>query len=95
MLQRAAGIQLLTVPYKALPDVMRDLAAGQIDVMMTDPATAATYYKMGVRPLGTASAARLPQYPDVPTLQEEGVTGADAGGWLGAPIFATASSREG
>jgi tripartite-type tricarboxylate transporter receptor subunit TctC len=36
--------------------------------------------------LATASARRLPALPDVPTLSEQGVEGADASNWFGVAV---------
>lgn len=84
ILQQSAGIELLNVPYKALTDAMTNLAGGQIDLVLVDPATAGAFYKQGVRPVATTSASRASQYPDVPTLQEEGVAGFEVVGWFAA-----------
>ena len=84
LLQQSAGITLMNVPYKLLTDAMTNLAGGQIDLVIVDPGTAGPFYKQGVRPVATTVASRVPQYPDVPTLQEEGLAGFDVGGWFAA-----------
>ena len=84
ILQKSAGIQLLNIPYKALTDTMTNLAGGQIHLVLVDPGTAAPFYKLGVRPVATTAAKRVSQFPEVPTLQEEGLAGFEAVGWIAA-----------
>lgn len=84
MLSTAAGIETLSVPYSNFTNAMTDLAAGEIDVVIVDAATAGSFYKHGVRPLATTSARRSELLPDVPTLQEAGVKGFDLTGWFAA-----------
>lgn len=100
ILQREAGIQLLNVGYKNFTDAMSNLASGMIDLVLVDPATAGAFYKQGVRPVATTVATRLRQYPDVPTLREEGLKDFEVVGWFAAyfpaktPPAAVAAMRE-
>lgn len=82
MFSRAAGIQTLSVPYKALTDAMTNLAGGQIDAVLVDAAVAGPYYKQGVRPVATTGPTRPALMPQVPTLQEEGLPGFEVIGWF-------------
>jgi tripartite-type tricarboxylate transporter receptor subunit TctC len=46
--------------------------------------TAAPLAKAGkLRPIAITSTERSPQFPDVPTMQQAGVTGFEAGTWFG------------
>ncbi|HSV79397.1 MAG TPA: tripartite tricarboxylate transporter substrate binding protein [Ramlibacter sp.] len=82
LLQTLTGIKLLSVPYKNLADAMQGLAAGQLDLVFIDAASASSYYKLGVRPLAVTGTTRTPALPNVPTLREEGVAGYDITGWF-------------
>ena len=84
MFARAAGIELLGVPYKNFSDAMVGLAAGQIDIVIVDAATAGPFYKQGVRPIATTAAARTALHPNVPTMKEEGLADFEIIGWFAA-----------
>ncbi|EER60277.1 conserved hypothetical protein [Acidovorax delafieldii 2AN] len=84
MFSRAAGVQTLSVPYKALVDAMTNLAGGQIDAVLVDAAVAGPFYKQGVRAVATTGATRPALMPQVPTLQEEGLSGFEVVGWFAA-----------
>lgn len=62
-------VQMMHVPYKGAANALIDLAAGQIDVMMSNYSSIATQIKSGkVRPLAVTSAAPNPAFPDLPPL---------------------------
>ncbi|WPG41409.1 tripartite tricarboxylate transporter substrate binding protein [Variovorax sp. EBFNA2] len=74
MLKRAAGIDLLAVPYKGSTPALTDLIGGQIQVMFVNTSTAINNLKGGrIKVLAIAGPARSPAMPDVPTLRESGV----------------------
>src|SRR4029078_13399801 len=68
----------LTVPYKGTGPAMNDLVGGQVD-FICDQTTSTTGQTTGgkVKAYAVTSAKRLPSLPDLPTLDEQGVTGAD------------------
>ena len=84
MLQRSAGIQLVSVPYKNFTDALSNLASGELDTVIVDAATAGAFYKQNVRPLASAGSSRVALYPNVPTLKEEGVADYEVDGWFAA-----------
>ena len=66
MLQRAAGIELVRVPYKGLAPAMTDLLAGHVDIMIDALAHPLPHITDGkLKALGVASEAPLPELPDV------------------------------
>ena len=82
-----AGIKLLHVPYKGNPLALTDLMAGQISTLFTDMTTALPLIKGGkVRALAVTSKARSAYLPDVPTIDESGVKGYEAGYWFAAYV---------
>lgn len=82
---RMAGIKLLHVPYKGNPPAMTDLMAGQIHLFFPDMTTALPVIRSGkVRALAVASATRSAYLPEVPTMQEAGLPGYEAGYWFAA-----------
>ena len=73
LFKREAGIDLQHVPYKGAANAVSDLMGGHIPAVSTTLSTAATQIKAGkARALALSSAARLPDYPDVPTFAESG-----------------------
>jgi tripartite-type tricarboxylate transporter receptor subunit TctC len=84
VLQQAAGIRLNGVPYKAGYQALPDLLEGRIDLLFTDLG-AMTYVQAGkLHALAVADVQRSPLTPDVPTLQEAGIQGADLTYWVAA-----------
>lgn len=81
---KIAGIKMLHIPYKGTSQSLTDLMSGVVDVTFDYPASTLAYIKAGkLRPLAVASTARLPTLPDVPTLEESGIKGAQAMVWAG------------
>lgn len=77
------GANIVHVPYKGGAPAMIDLLAGQIDFIFSVVPTAVPYIKNGrVRPIAVTSITRVESLPDVPTLNESGVTGFDFSGWI-------------
>ncbi len=73
MWKRAAGIDLLHVPYKGAGPVMTDLMGGQVDLHFASFPAAASLIKSGkLLPLAVTTAQRTPLLPEVPTLAELG-----------------------
>ncbi|HMN81400.1 MAG TPA: tripartite tricarboxylate transporter substrate binding protein [Burkholderiaceae bacterium] len=80
-----AGIKLLHVPYKGNPLALTDLMAGQIQLFFPDMTTALPLIRAGkVRALAVTSTARSTYLPDLPTLDEAGLRGYEAGYWFAA-----------
>jgi tripartite-type tricarboxylate transporter receptor subunit TctC len=73
MLKRATGINLIHVPYKGASGAVSDLIAGHIQAVSTTFSTAGAQIRAGrVRALAISAAARLADYPDLPTFREQG-----------------------
>ncbi|MDM0022217.1 Bug family tripartite tricarboxylate transporter substrate binding protein [Variovorax saccharolyticus] len=85
-LLKSAGIQALVVPYRNINDSLIAVAAGQIDVSLVDPSTAAPFYQKGIRPLATTGATRASAHQTVPTLKEGALPGFEAVGWFAAYV---------
>lgn len=81
MMMKAAGIDLLIVPYKNIGDLVTNLMGGNVDAFVADGPTLRSYFDKGIRPLAVASANRLSFLPDVPTLKDAGVSGLEMSGW--------------
>src|SRR5436190_10675433 len=84
LLQASAGIKLTHVPYKGAGPAIADVAAGQVPITFTSMATAASLVKAGrLRVLGVTSSKRLAAFPEVPTFEENGLTGLTFEHWWG------------
>jgi tripartite-type tricarboxylate transporter receptor subunit TctC len=80
---RAAGIDILHVPYKGTAPAEADVAAGHVSFML-DTTTCLPFVASGkMRALAVASKQRNPMLPDVPTLDEAGLPGVYASSWYG------------
>ncbi len=74
-----AGIKLTHIPYRGAAPSLNDLLAGQIPMMFDSVPGVIAHIKSGsLRALGVTSAQRVPQLPDVPTINEAGVKGFEA-----------------
>ena len=79
MLKGQAGVFAVHVPYRGASLALQDLLAGAIDFYF-DPGIALQHVKAGkLKMLAIAAPHRSPLYPDVPTLDEAGLKGFDAG----------------
>jgi tripartite-type tricarboxylate transporter receptor subunit TctC len=71
----AAGLSAVHVPYKGSAPAITDMLGGHIDFMF-DSGSAFPHVKSGkFLALAVAAPARVPMYPDIPTLEELGVKG--------------------
>ncbi len=76
------GGDIVHVPYKGAGPAMIDVVGGHVDMMFEGAAI--NYAKDGkVRALAVTSAARSPVAPQLPTMQEAGVTGYESTIWFG------------
>jgi tripartite-type tricarboxylate transporter receptor subunit TctC len=82
LLNQAAGIQLVPVPYKGGGPLSTDVMGGQVDLAMASTAAQAQHVRSGkMRALVLTGDKRSHTMPDVPTLAEAGVP------WQGAYAF--------
>jgi tripartite-type tricarboxylate transporter receptor subunit TctC len=84
-----AGIDILHVPYRGGADSLNDLLPGNVH-MMNEPITLQHVKAGKLILLNINGKARRPDFPDVPTLTELGISGADVPIWFS--IFAPAGT---
>ena len=83
-LNRAAGIDLIHVPYKGEVPAVTDMLAGQVSSAYGSVGYMARQLAGGkVRLLAVASSERLKSFPDVPTFSEIGYSSINLPGWGG------------
>jgi len=80
----AGGLDIAHAAYRGAGPAVNDLVANQIAMSMLVPATLKPHLEAGaLRGLGVATPARDPALPNVPTLEEQGMTGIDCTSWFG------------
>jgi tripartite-type tricarboxylate transporter receptor subunit TctC len=84
-----AGITLTHVPYKGAVQSLTDLIAGQVMLVAETPPTVVPHIQAKkIRAIAISMLKRIPQLPEVPTVDEQGLRGYDLNTWtsLVAPI---------
>jgi len=82
LFQKLTQTKLVHVPYKGTAPALNDLIAGNVDLMFNELATSLPLHKAGrARILAVTVKARVAALPDIPTLQEAGVSGCDSDTW--------------
>lgn len=77
------GAPLVHVPYRGSNLAATDLVAGVVESSFAGVPNALAQVPSGrLKALAVTGARRIPQLPEVPTLQEAGVPGYDASIWL-------------
>jgi tripartite-type tricarboxylate transporter receptor subunit TctC len=74
MFDAATGTKMNHIPYRGTAPAINDLLGGHVDVMFNELATSIELHKSGrAKLLAVTSAKRIPELPDVPTMEEAGV----------------------
>jgi tripartite-type tricarboxylate transporter receptor subunit TctC len=82
LLMSMTGIDMKHVPYRGGGQAINDVVAGHVPVYFADVGPAASLVRAGnLRALGVTTATRTANLPEVPTLNEAGVTGYEANTW--------------
>jgi tripartite-type tricarboxylate transporter receptor subunit TctC len=79
---RVTGTKLVHVPYKGTAPALNDIIAGHVDFIFMELASAIKLHEGGkARILAVATAKRIANLLDIPTLDEAGVKGFESGTW--------------
>ncbi len=82
LLARAAGVQMLHVPFKDAGALLAAVVSGDVDFTAFGINTVAGLFGSGrLRPLAVAAKQRLASQPQIPTLHEAGAPGVDMHPW--------------
>jgi tripartite-type tricarboxylate transporter receptor subunit TctC len=72
------------VPYKGTGPAMNDLVGGQVDFMCDQTTNTVPQIKSGnVKAYGVTTASRIASFPNLPTLDQQGLKGFDLVVWNG------------
>jgi tripartite-type tricarboxylate transporter receptor subunit TctC len=86
-----SGAPATAIPYKSSGEMVLAIIARQSVFTIADPLPTTTQVRSGqIRALAVTSETRLEELPDVPTMTEGGVAGANVGLWSG--VFAPAGT---
>jgi tripartite-type tricarboxylate transporter receptor subunit TctC len=92
--KRAGDLDLVSIPNKnGASGVIQDLLRGDVQAAFLNVASSEGMVKAGkFRPLAVVNHTRLPDYPDIPTMQEAGFPGVGTVAWQG--LFAPARTPQ-
>ena len=80
----AAGVRAVHVPYKGGPEALLDVVTGRVDFLATGVTSASPYIKDGrLIALAVSTPKRSSVLPEVPTVAEAGLPGAEYIFWDG------------
>jgi len=90
---RAAGVEVLHVPYKRAPESLTAVLSGEVDVSFLATPVALPHLNTGkLKIFAISSEKRFSGAPDIPTVAESGVPGFEAAMWSG--VFAPARTPQ-
>lgn len=82
VLKSKAGIDIIHVPYKGMRPALLDLVAGRVDLAWDATDALSPLVRDGrIKPLAVMAPKRLADYPNVPTVKEEGYPELNAFVW--------------
>ena len=82
LFEHVTGAKLVHVPYKGTAPALNDLVGDHVDMIFMELASAIKLHEAGrAHILAVATLERIPNLPDIPTLDELGVKGFQSGTW--------------
>lgn len=73
---------MVHIPYRGLGPAMQDFLAGNFEVLFDGMGASAAQIRAGrIRGIGLMAAQRHPQFPDIPTMAEQGYPGMEVSTW--------------
>ncbi len=84
LIQAKAGLELLHIPTKGIPDGITEVMSGRVDFFISPYASAINLVKTGkVRAIAITSTKRFKDLPTLPTVSESGIPGYKWEFWYG------------
>ena len=91
MFKHSAGIDIVHVPHKGIPEALTDIMAGRVQIFMSPFGSTAGLIRDGkVRALGVSTPQRTRMNPEIPTIAESGLPGFRYDSW--GALFAPAKT---
>lgn len=91
MFKAMTGTDIVHVPYRGSTAALPDIVAGRVDSMIVSLPEALSLIQSGqLKALGVSSTKRVASLPDVPTIEEAGVSGYAVSAW--SAFFAPAAT---
>jgi tripartite-type tricarboxylate transporter receptor subunit TctC len=82
--QAGTGVKISHIPYRGSGPAMQDVMGGQVDMLFDQLPSSKTFIDSGkLRLIGVIAPKRLPEYPDVMTMEEVGIKGFTDQAWYG------------
>jgi tripartite-type tricarboxylate transporter receptor subunit TctC len=82
--QQKTGTRLVTIPYRGAAPAAQDLMGGQIDLMFDQASNALPQIRAGaIKAFAVTAKTRMPNAPDIPTVDEAGLPAFYAALWQG------------
>lgn len=82
--KQVVGVGMTPIPYRGSAPALTAVLAGEVPVYFDIEFSAQSMLKSGkLRSLGVTGLERSPQFPDVPTLDEQGIKGFELYSWFG------------
>ena len=82
LFEKVTGTKMVHVPFKGTAPALNALIGGHVDMIFMELASALKLHEGGkARILAVATAKRIPNLPDIPTLDEAGVKDFESGTW--------------
>jgi len=84
MLKHKAGIEIVHVPYKGIPQAVPAALAGEVQLTFSGAASTLAFLKAGrLKALAIGGKTRLALLPEVPTFTESGFPEVPSNAWFG------------
>lgn len=91
ILFKSLGLDMVHVPFKGAAPAHQEMMGGRLDLMFDNLSAAKQYVQSGrLKGIAVSTAARTPQLPGVPTVNESGVVSFEGESWF--CIFAPAAT---
>lgn len=83
LLSKRTDMKATHVPYRGSAPMLQDLIAGQIQFTIDTVPGVMSFIQSGtLQPLAITGKSRSPALPDVPSIEEAGVSGVEMSSWL-------------
>jgi len=93
IIKSMTGINVIHVPYKATANGVKDVMAGEVELMFVTIGTVRNQIQAGlIKAIAVTSARRSPAVPTVPTIAESGLPGYESVVWYA--VVAPASTPQ-